>query len=247
MKRFFLAVIILFTFSLSAFSQCTPMWVDTGYGISPDTIVNLPSGNVGSPYSAVVQFKTPSSTIYNNQTIYIDHVVLTNVDGLSSIPGSVPFYFQCNPANCAFYADSVGCVNIQGTPTTPGTYDLTIQTNVYITAVVYLPFSTTGYHIVVNNPIGIAPISQTNFDVSQNTPNPVRTKTNVYVNLEHAGNFTVKISNLVGNEVLKQNNIGKKGFNSTSIDASALASGIYFYTVSDGEHSITKRLVVDRK
>jgi len=46
---------------------------------------------------------------------------------------------------------------------------------------------------------------------------------------------------------LKQTAMGKKGFNTVTIDASQFAPGIYFYSVSDGENSITKRMVVDRK
>src|SRR6185295_254067 len=144
-----------------------------------------------------------------------------------TIPASVPFYFQCNPPGCSFHADSVGCVSIKGTPTTIGTYDLTIATNVYITPNAFVPFSTTGYRIVVNYPIGIAPVSQTKFDVSQNLPNPIVTKADIYVNLEHAGNLSIKISNLVGNEISKQTVVGKKGFNTLSIDASRFSPGIY--------------------
>src|SRR5204863_740338 len=139
------------------------------------------------------------------------------------------FYFQCNPPSCSFYADSVGCVTIKGIPLTPGVYDLTIQANVYITPNAFLPFPTTGYRIIVHNPIGIAPLSQASFDVSQNLPNPATAKTNIYVNLKHAGNCSIKISNLVGNEVFKQTTIGRKGFNAMNVDASHFATGIYFY------------------
>jgi hypothetical protein len=169
------------------------------------------------------------------------------VGGLDAIPASVNFYTQCNPVNCSFHSDSLGCVSIKGTPITPGVYELVINTDVYITPNASLPYSTPGYRIVVNNPIGIAPLSQTTFDVSQNLPNPVVTKANIYVNLEHAGNLSIKISNLVGNEIFKQTVIGRKGFNALSIDASRFAPGIYFYSVSDGQHSMTKRMVVDKK
>jgi len=247
MKRFFLAITIAFL-SCNSYSQvCIPMWTDTSHGINPDTTINLPPANVGSMYNAVVQFRVPTSAPYNGGSIAIDHIVLTNVDGLSVIPAEVPFYFQCNPPDCSFHSDSLGCVSIKGTPNTIGTYNLTIEANVYFTPVLYIPFPTAGYRIVVHNPIGIPPISETKFDVSQNLPNPALNKTNIYVNLQHAGNFTLKISNLVGNEMLKETIMGKKGFNTVNIDASQFAPGIYFYSVSDGENSITKRMVVDRK
>lgn len=249
MKKFFLSIVLIPVISFAAYSQaCIPMWTDTSHGISPDTTVNLPPANVGSPYDAVVQFRVPTSAPSPfGGVISIDHIVLTNVEGLSAIPAEVPFYFQCNPPSCSFYADSVACVTIKGTPSTIGTYNLTIQANVYFTPVAFLPFPTTGYRIVVHNPIGIPPVSQTKFDVSQNLPNPVASNTDIYVNLQHAGNFTLKISNLVGNDVLKQTIAGKKGLNTVNLDASGFPPGIYFYSVSDGEHSMTKRMVVDRK
>ena len=248
MKKFLLAIVLIPVISSAAYSQaCIPMWTDTTHGISPDTTVNLPPANAGSPYDAVVQFKVPTSTSYSGNSIPIDHIVLTSVDGLSAIPASVPFYFQCNPPSCSFHSDSTACVTIKGTPSTIGTYNLTIQANVYITPVLFIPFPTNGYRIVVHNPIGIPPVSQTKFDVAQNLPNPVTTNTDIYVNLQHAGSFTLKISNLVGNEVLKQTIAGKKGLNTVNLDASRFPPGIYFYSVSDGEHSMTKRMVVDRK
>ena len=248
MKRFFLLIALLIAGLFKAYSQaCTPMWTDTTHGINPDTTANLPPAYVGSAYDAVVQFKLPTSLNTPFGSTPIDHVVLTSVGGLDAIPASVNFYTQCNPVNCSFHSDSLGCVSIKGTPITPGVYDLVINTDVYITPNASLPYATPGYRIVVNNPIGIAPISQTMFDVSQNLPNPVIKKADIYVNLEHAGNLSIKVSNLVGNEIFKQSVVGKKGFNTLSIDASRFAPGIYFYLVSDGENSITKRMVVDRK
>jgi hypothetical protein len=244
-----LSILLIAFSSFAAYSQaCIPMWTDTTHGISPDTLTNLPPAYVGSPYDAVVQFRVPTSAPSPfGGVISIDHIVLTNVEGLSAIPAEVPFYFQCNPPGCSFHSDSVACVTIKGTPSTIGTYNLTIETNVYITQSLYSPYLTTGYRIVVHNPIGIPPVNQTKFDVSQNLPNPVATNADIYVNLQHAGNFTLKVSNLVGNEVLKQTIAGKKGLNTVNLDASQFSPGIYFYSVSDGENSMTKRMVVDRK
>ncbi|MEO5675510.1 MAG: T9SS type A sorting domain-containing protein [Chitinophagales bacterium] len=246
-KLVLLAALFCFLQRPAKAQVCTPMWVDTGFGINPDTILNLPPAYAGSPYDAVVQFKTPESALYYGSTINIDHVVLTGVDGLSTIPASVPFYFQCNPSGCSFQADSVGCVRIQGTPATPGTYDLIIQANVFITAVLFLPFPTPGYRIIVNNPIAIPAISQTQFDVSQNLPNPVTDNTNIYVNLPHAGKFTLRISNMVGTEVLKHEEEGMKGRNIVTVQASGFEPGIYQYKVSHDDSIITRRMVVFRR
>ncbi|MCY7411351.1 MAG: T9SS type A sorting domain-containing protein [Chitinophagales bacterium] len=241
---------IIIGFTISAFVQaqvCTPYWSDTSYGIHPDTIENLPIAYVNVPYDVVIQFKVPATATYNNLPITIDHVVLDSVGGLSAVPTSVPFYFNCNPSTCSFKHDSVGCVRIQGTPTTVGTYDLVINTRVFINNIIFSPFPTPGYKLVVKDNVGIPAISKTVFDVSQNLPNPVINFTDVYVNLERAENISLRISNLVGTEIYRENIVGNKGINTVSIDASHFAQGIYFYSVSNGAQSITKRMVVERK
>ena len=247
MKR---ALLLLFAFTFSfglVMGQvCTPQWSGSGTsGIEPDTIVNLPPAYENTPYDVVVQFKVPhaDSSIV---PIVIDYVELLSVDGLSTIPASAAFSYSCNPSNCQFHGDSVGCVRIQGTPTAVGTYALVINVKVHAGALA-IPISTTGYEIVVNMPIGIAPISHTRFDVSQNSPNPINTRTEVYVNLPKSGNISMKISNVIGNEVYKTILSGKQGLNAIWIDASKYAPGIYFYTISDGKSSVTKRMVVEKK
>lgn len=241
-----LPLFIFLTTQSHAQAVCQPEWTQPGSGISPDTTVNLPAGYVGQEYMTVAQFKVPKKAPYNNDSIDIDHIVLTNVSGLSTIPASTPFLFSCNPPDCAFKADSVGCVSIFGTPSVAGTYPLTIEANVYITPVLYIPFPTPGYEIVVYQNIGVPELSTTHFDVSQNSPNPFGESTTVYVNLEKATSYTVKVSDLVGNEVFRNTLSGKKGVNETLIDGSRLKSGLYFMTVSDGEHSVTKRMNVQK-
>src|SRR4030095_636201 len=125
-----------------------------------------------------------------------------------------------NPTDCHFPGDSVGCVRIQGTPTTVGTYPLTINVRVHAVGGLTIPIATPGYKIVVNMPIGIAPISHTRFDVSQNSPNPVNSKTEVYVNLPKAGDIDIKVSNVIGNQILKTAVVGRQGLNTIWFDAS---------------------------
>jgi hypothetical protein len=247
MKNILLGFVAMIFSLMSSAQVCTPYWSDTTYGINPDTITNLPPAYVGSAYDIVIQFKVPATAIYNNLPINIDHIVLDSIGGLSAIPTSVPFYFNCNPADCSFKHDSVGCVRLQGTPSQVGTYNLVISTRVFLTAVLGIPVPSTGYKIVVNNAIGIPELNQNVFDVSQNFPNPVSSFTDVSVNLVRAQNFSIKISNLVGTEIFSQSYTGSKGLNHVTIDASKFAEGIYFYSINNGEQLITKRMIVSRK
>ncbi|MEO6167857.1 MAG: T9SS type A sorting domain-containing protein [Chitinophagales bacterium] len=248
MKKDVLFLIILFFSFTKAYSQvCVPSWTQPGSGIYPDTITNLPAGPTNVPYDFTVQFKVPlkdSSIVATG--IDVNKVELTGVSGLENIPAAVAFHYNCNPSSCTFKADSVGCVRIQGTPTTEGVYPLSITAKVFISPVVFLPVEFSGYEITISNTIGIPGLQSGKFDVAQNSPNPARSKTQVFVNLMRGGSFEVKISNVIGNQVYKNTIIGHAGVNAVSIDVSKFKTGVYFYTVSDDKNSITKRMVVDR-
>lgn len=248
MKKEILLLIILFFSFTEVYSQaCIPDWTQPGSGIYPDTIINLPAGPANVPYDFTVQFKVPlkDSSIVSTG-IDVNKVELTGVSGLENIPASVAFHYNCNPSSCTFKADSVGCVRIQGTPTTEGIYPLSITAKVYITPVVFLPVEFSGYKIIISNTIGIPGLQSGRFDVSQNSPNPATSKTQVYVNLLHGGPLEIKISNVIGNQVYKNTIIGHSGVNAVPLDLSKFKTGVYFYTVSDDKNSITKRMVVDR-
>jgi hypothetical protein len=246
MKQAILFLLVKFSFLTIASAQpCIPQWTGvTPSGIEPDTITNLPPAYENTPYDIVVQFKVPKvdSSIV---PITVDYVELTGIDGLSAIPNSSPFIYNCNPADCKFLGDSVGCVRIQGTPTEVGTYPLVINVTVHA-GLIAIPLATPGYEIVVNMPIGIDPISLSKFDVSQNSPNPVTTKTEIFVHLPSGGPISFKISNVIGNEIFKTEIDGRQGLNALWINASKYAPGIYFYTATDGRSTVTKRMIVKK-
>jgi len=84
------------------------------------------------------------------------------------------------------------------------------------------------------------------FAVSQNFPNPVNGSTLIRTNLTRSGNLSLTLTNVVGQQVMTMDkgmvNSGNQQF---TIDASNLPAGIYFYTVTVDDHSITKRMIVE--
>lgn len=84
------------------------------------------------------------------------------------------------------------------------------------------------------------------FDVSQNYPNPFSGTTVVKVDLVGQADLSLKMSNLVGQEVLYitkgEVNEGMHLFN---INADGMASGIYFYTVKANNSTITHKMIID--
>ena len=83
------------------------------------------------------------------------------------------------------------------------------------------------------------------FSIGQNYPNPAAGLTKVNVYMQNSGDLSLKVTNLTGQTLMsmEKTNI-LAGVNEFVIDASKLSSGIYFYTVKQGDKSITKKMIV---
>jgi hypothetical protein len=84
------------------------------------------------------------------------------------------------------------------------------------------------------------------FSVGQNFPNPVNGLTKVNVYLQNAGDLSLKVTNLTGQTLMNmEKSNAHQGVTQFVIDASQLSSGVYFYTVKQGDKSITKKMIVE--
>ena len=82
------------------------------------------------------------------------------------------------------------------------------------------------------------------FSLSQNYPNPFNPTTNVKVNMKAEGNASLKVYNLIGEEVL---NVFEgellAGVHEMNINASNLASGVYIYQLNvDNKYTDIKKM-----
>jgi hypothetical protein len=96
-------------------------------------------------------------------------------------------------------------------------------------------------------PIGIENNNQTALDyrLNQNYPNPFNPSTTISFNLKKDGFVTLKIYNLLGQEVKTLINKGmKSGQHTQTFIASDLTSGIYFYTINSNGFTDTKKMVL---
>ncbi|MBA3647884.1 MAG: T9SS type A sorting domain-containing protein [Chitinophagales bacterium] len=243
--RTILTCLFFFLFSALYAQVCTPEWTGEGSGITPDTTQNLPPATVNTPYSATVQFKVPLRDTLSGVAISLNHLELTGVTGLSTIPSTMPFNYACNPSSCSFKADSVGCVTITGTPSAIGVYPLTIATKVYLTLGVFVPVSVGGYRITVTEGVGITPSDKSIFRVQQNVPNPAQKKTDIQVNLPASSLIEMRLFDMLGTMIYKKIVKGMPGKNTIMVDVSDFNPGIYFYVISNGENVITRQMVVD--
>jgi hypothetical protein len=106
------------------------------------------------------------------------------------------------------------------------------------------------YAIVPSSVTSVEPVDgdvPMGFSLVQNYPNPFNPSTTVEFALPHAGFVTLKVYNVLGEEVgtLIAGNRAPGTFKATW-DASGLPSGIYFYRLTAGEYVQTKKAVLMR-
>jgi len=83
------------------------------------------------------------------------------------------------------------------------------------------------------------------YSLSQNYPNPFNPTTNIEFSLPKSGNVSLKVYNVLGQEVAKIFE-GFKNAGSYKVDfnASKLASGVYLYKMESGSFSVSKKLIL---
>jgi hypothetical protein len=94
-----------------------------------------------------------------------------------------------------------------------------------------------------------APKNVTNIPViyalSQNYPNPFNPSTTISYQLPKAGNVKLVVYDILGREVkVLVNEYKKAGTYNITFDGSSLASGLYFYRLTAGDFSGTKKMVL---
>ncbi len=85
----------------------------------------------------------------------------------------------------------------------------------------------------------------TKFELSQNYPNPFNPTTQIKYTIPQSRIVTLKVYNLLGQEVVTLVNQEQKPGNYTvNFDASKLASGVYMYRIQSGDFSLTKKMML---
>ena len=93
-------------------------------------------------------------------------------------------------------------------------------------------------------------IAPSKFSLSQNYPNPFNPSTEIAYSLEQASNITLTIFNVIGQQIRVLENSSKlAGTHTAKWDGkdefgSSVPTGLYFYTLSDGTSSFTKKMAL---
>ncbi|MEN9699560.1 MAG: Secretion system C-terminal sorting domain [Bacteroidota bacterium] len=243
MKKLFVIACFSLTYVMSWAQSCTPgaNFVDSTYGVWPDTTQNFPAAVQDVAYSTDLNFKVPATVTAEldptGQFVGspIQQFTVTGVTGLPT-----GFNYACNISNCTYSGGSNGCANVYGTTSLTGTFPITIEVTATVLVTLFpglpptpvtQPVSFPGYKIVVG---GAGTIEQI-IAPFQLTPNPASstlTLSGLHTNAE--------------NQICVTDLSGKVLYKSTSnaaahqIDVNHLINGVYLVQVmnQDGISSV---------
>jgi hypothetical protein len=236
MKKLLLSSLFTMTYLLSWGQSCTPgaNFVDSTYGIWPDTTQNLPPALPNVAYSTDINFKVPSTVTaeIDPSGQFVGSVIQQfTVDALQGLPPG--FDFACNNSNCTYQGGINGCANIFGTTDSVAVFPVSVDVTATVLVVLFpgLPptpvtqsVSFDGYNIVVGSGGQIEQI----INPISLEPNPANT-TIAVSGLLNGSSSTLTLRDLTGKviEVIETTS------STTSFDLTKLSNGTYLIEVSD--------------
>jgi hypothetical protein len=99
----------------------------------------------------------------------------------------------------------------------------------------------------ISIPVGISneDLLPVNYTLGQNFPNPFNPVTTIKYQIPHRSNVSLKIYDLLGNEVANLVNEEQEvGFYNIDFNAAKLSSGVYFYRLQTGSFIQTKKMIL---
>ncbi len=253
MRKLLLASLVALLAVPSLRAQCVPDTTITNIVEPPagsrfDTvngtpIVILPVAQVGVAYNEVLQFKVPSDTTYLGISGTVDSVKLVQIMHLPPA-----FTLSCNPSNCVFPGGTFGCGALTGIPANNDSIELEVVVEYTVTiGAQSAPIRDTleNYYLVVKGggPVGLN--EEKAMSAPRVYPNPARDVLFIAGGLQHSGNVTLLITNLLGQQV-KQQRLNRPKGTDLSINISDLKPGVYLYRLSSENGTFTGRFSIAR-
>lgn len=273
MKKYILLLIAIIAF-FPAYTQenpCIPdvTLQDSTFGLWPDTIQNLPIAQKDTYYEANIQIKTPATVgevmgspyeIPNPiseflNPIDISPLSISDISLVDVIGLPIEMMTYLSNSDSTFNGDDVGCVTLYGTPEQVGVYDIEL----YIDGTVSIPGlgSVTlyeqleeyevidGYRLIVqSDPVSIEEVDKLSFYISQNIPNPFTDFTTIEFYSKISQEYIFRVYNILGETQEYRTLKANRGINKIDFNANFLLSGIYFYSLSNSNGVLTKKMIV---
>lgn len=151
-------------------------------------------------------------------------------------------------SDCNFTESCLGGVDVGGTDTVAETFDVTLPAGTYyFVADFWGSAETHPYTLQVRNLTTDVdgPAAPLTFAMTQNVPNPFNPTTSITWTQPELMPATLAVYNLAGQKV-QEMDLGFRGpgVHSYTWDASQLSSGVYFYSLTTGGQTLTKKAVL---
>ena len=241
-KKLLLSLIIIPFLGITvAVGQCTPDPNLTHPGVFPDSATGLPHGTVNVLYAATLTLIIPTDTTIGGFTVPIDSIGIVGFQGLPAGFSYVP------SSSTGFWAGgATGCVLITGTSSVPDTASLVISVMGSASGM-EVPFTIDYYKIIIEAPESIQENANYGLEIYQNSPNPFSNVTEISFSSDVNSAYNVEVFNVIGKVIYTEVVKAQKGVNKLNFDATELPQGVYFYKISNGNRTATKRMIVTTK
>jgi hypothetical protein len=248
---------------------CNPSGTLTEPGLSPSSDSLAPVVN-GIANNTTIQFKNFNQFTLSGQTVTVQSL---RIDSIGNIPAGL--CWQTNKTNNTFANQEDGCIQVSGLPcANPGQYKLFILVTANIGVPIQTDADAAGLKYFVRaindndavipvdtnavgafnklpgysaNAVCASGINDTENGVAslQIVPNPISSVATVTFYAEKSGTMTERITNMIGSEILNRSMDVRAGENRSEIIKGDLPSGVYFYTVTNGKTTSTKRFSIN--
>lgn len=141
---------------------------------------------------------------------------------------------------------TIGSISGNGTSTTPQQYtytDRALSPGIYYYRLKQIDYNGNFEYFNLSNEVTIG--TSTKYSLSQNYPNPFNPTTQVTFSIPKDGDINIKVFDLSGKEVLTEiNEFKTAGQYTVTINGSNLSSGIYYYKITAGNFTATKKMTL---
>jgi hypothetical protein len=154
--------------------------------------------------------------------------------------------FEIERSSASGQWSKIGFVNGNGTSLASNNYSFTdrgLNSGNYNYRLKQIDLNGNFEYFNLNNEVNIgAPVS---FSLSQNYPNPFNPSTTINFDLPYDSKVSLKVYDMSGKEAANLLNENKTaGYYSVNFNASSLSSGIYFYSISAGNFTAVKKMML---
>jgi hypothetical protein len=246
---FFVACMTFVFYAGLSFGQCTPDALVTdpeGNGeMVPDTLEVWQNQPVDLTLTIIAPDTASVGTLGH---INLHHIT---VKSLQNQPGWL--FYVCNPGNCEFIGTASRCVYVSASSVTsaPGFYSVSVIVDVYAlvlgSPVLVMTDYDSGMPLVIwvhEEGWGVTERVYKGFGIREAQPNPFNNTVQVGCYTETAQNVSLKVVDMVGQEVYSEILNSQAGDNYFQFNGSDLSNGIYFYSIIDAQgRVITKKMI----